>query len=154
MSDADRFRLLFGPYGTPRVRIGRTLTCEVRDTDVIVIGYSGAPIPWPIGQRRGRGARALVVYGGLADAVRRESNQAVAHWFGVTPQTVTKWRKCLTVSRANESTHRLHHDPALEPGVAAGRAKARAQAQDPQADAGRRGEGLRQLLDAVEAASH
>jgi hypothetical protein len=131
MTDDDRFKLLFGPYRTPKVRLGRVLTCEARDDEVIVVGYSDAPIPWPVGQRRGRGARTLVVYAGLADAVRRESNQSVAHWWGVTPQTVTKWRKALDVTRANEGTHRLHHDHALEPGVAAGRAKAKERANDP-----------------------
>ena len=55
----------------------------------------------------------------------------MAYWWGVTPQTVTKWRKALDVPRANEGTHRLHHDHALEPGVAAGREKARAKAAEP-----------------------
>jgi hypothetical protein len=80
MNNADRFKLLFGPYPTPRIPLGHVLTCEARDCDVIVVGYSDAPIPWPIGQRRSRGARALVVYGALADAIRREANQAVAYW--------------------------------------------------------------------------
>jgi hypothetical protein len=127
----DRFRLLFGPYRTPRVGIGRVLTCEARDDDVIVTGYSDGRISWPVGRRRGKGASTLVVYGRLADAIRRESNQAVAYWWGVTPQTVTKWRKVLEVPRANEGTHRLHHEVALEPGVTAGRAKAHAKANDP-----------------------
>ena len=122
MTDADRY----GPYATPRVPLGEVLSCEVRDCEVVVVNYSDAPISWPIGQRRGRGARALVVCGQLANAVRREANQAAAHWWGVTPQTMTKWRKALDVPRANEGTHRLHHDSALTPGVAAGREKAHA----------------------------
>jgi Ni/Co efflux regulator RcnB len=138
MTDADCYRLLFGPYPTPRVPLGHVLMCEARDCEVVVVAYSDAPIPWPIGQRRGRGARALVLYGELADAIRRESNQAVAHWWGITPQTVTKWRKALDVPRANEGTHQLHHDTAIGPGVAAGRAKAHAQSRDPEADAERR----------------
>jgi hypothetical protein len=63
------------------VRLGRVLTCEARDADVIVVGYGDAPIPWPIGQRRGRGARALVVYGGLAgarEALRRSRDAAAS----------------------------------------------------------------------------
>jgi hypothetical protein len=138
MTDGDRFKLLFDSYRSPHVAIGSVLSCEARDDDVIVVGYSEAPIPWPIGQRRGKGARDLVVYGRLADAIRRESNQPVAYWWDVTPQTVTKWRKALDVPRANEDTHRLHHDIALEPGVAAGRAKAHAQSREPEADVGRR----------------
>jgi hypothetical protein len=132
MVDRERVKLLFGPYRSPRIAIGHVLDCEARDCDVIVVNYSIARIPWPVGHRRDRGARSLVVYGRLADAVRRESNQAVAYWWGVTPQTVTKWRKALDVPRANEGTHRLHHDVALEPGVVAGRAKAHAKAGDPE----------------------
>ena len=33
--------------------------------------------------------------GGLAEAVRRESNAAVCHWFGVSPVVVTGWRRAL-----------------------------------------------------------
>jgi hypothetical protein len=70
MKAADRLKLL-GTYRTPRVRVGRVLMCEARDCDVIVTGYSDARIPWPIGRRRGKPARGLVVFGGLARAVRR-----------------------------------------------------------------------------------
>ena len=45
MTDDDRRRLRFGPYRTPLVRIGRTLTCEARDADVLVVGYSDSHIP-------------------------------------------------------------------------------------------------------------
>jgi hypothetical protein len=89
-----------------------------------------APIPWPIG-KRGR-AKGLVVYAGLADAVRRESAQAVAHWWGVTPQTVGVWRKALGVGALTEGTRRLKRDHALEPGIAAARVKAVAEAGDPE----------------------
>jgi hypothetical protein len=138
VTDLERVQLLFGPYKAPPLKRGDRASCLFRDCEVIVTGWSDAPIPWPIGQRPGRGARALVVLGGLADAVRLESNQAVAYWFGVTPQTVMQWRKALTVPRSNEGTHRLHHDHALEPGVAAARAKAHANSRDPATDAGRR----------------
>ena len=43
-----------------------------------ICGLSDAPIPWPIG-RRGRGRHSLIVYKGLAKAIRRESNQAIAY---------------------------------------------------------------------------
>src|SRR4051812_21822769 len=96
MNDADRFKLL-GTYRTPRVRVGSVLACEARDCDVIVTGYTGARIPWPVGRRPRTSARGVVLFGDLAEAVRRESNQAVCHWFGVTPQTASKWRKALDV---------------------------------------------------------
>jgi hypothetical protein len=83
---------LIGTYKTPRFRLGSTAFCEVRG-EVIITGLSASPIPWPIGKRPGGRARALVVFGGLADAVKRESAAAVCHFWGITPQTVSKWRK-------------------------------------------------------------
>ena len=83
----DRFRLHFGPYRTPRFQLGKVVEDEWRG-DVRIVGISNGRIPWPIGQTTR--AKSLVVYGGLAKAIRCESVQAVAYWFGVTPQTVTK----------------------------------------------------------------
>jgi hypothetical protein len=45
MTDRDRRRLRLGPYRTSLVRIGRTLTCEARDADVVVVGFSDTPSP-------------------------------------------------------------------------------------------------------------
>jgi len=92
MEDVERLRLL-GKYKTPRFRYGRKVFCEVRG-EVTICGLSDAPIPWPIG-KRGRSRNSLVVYKDLEKAIRRESNQTVAYWWGITPQTVTKWRKAL-----------------------------------------------------------
>jgi hypothetical protein len=103
----DPTRLLFGPYRPPRCRLGRALVCEVRG-EVTVCGITDARIPWPVG-KRGR-ARSLVVCGGLAKAVRRESGLAVCHWWGVTPQTVTKWRKALGVGRVTAGTRRVFQE--------------------------------------------
>jgi hypothetical protein len=69
MDDADRFQLLFGPYRTPRFRYGEVVFCEVRG-EVTLCGLTDAPIPWPVG-KRGR-HQAIVLCGGLAEAVRRE----------------------------------------------------------------------------------
>ena len=77
MEDSERFRLL-GKYRTPRFRIGRTVFCEVRG-EMVITGMTDAPIPWPVG-KKGRGRHSLIVFKDLAKAVRRESNQAVAHW--------------------------------------------------------------------------
>jgi hypothetical protein len=131
MTDRDRFRLL-GTYQTPRVRIGRVLSCEARDCDMIVVGYSGGRIPWPIGRRPGTSARSLVVFGGLADAIRRESNQAVCYWFGVTPQTVSKWRKALGVEAINDGTGRLRKAHGKSDWFKAVIAKGLAKVRDPE----------------------
>jgi hypothetical protein len=79
MDDAERFRLL-GKYQTPRFRYGRKVLCEVRG-ELTITGLSDAPIPWPLG-KSGRGRHSLVVYKGLAKAIRRESNQAICCWGG------------------------------------------------------------------------
>ena len=129
MKDADRFRLL-GTYRTPRFRIGQRVRCQVRG-EVVITGISAGPIAWPIG-RGGRGRHSLVVFKGLARAVRREANQAVAHWFGVDPQTVSKWRRMLSVPRATPGTSRLHRLTANTPAVIEGLRKATAKAGDPE----------------------
>ncbi|HEX3150425.1 MAG TPA: hypothetical protein VHR66_20270 [Gemmataceae bacterium] len=51
VNQADRSSLV-GNHTTPRVRIGRRLTCEARDCDVIGTGYSKGRIPWPMAASR------------------------------------------------------------------------------------------------------
>src|SRR4051794_24266947 len=98
MIEGDRFRLL-DSYCIPPFECGRVVHCEVRGP-VMVLGLSDGPIPWPVG-KRGR-ATSLVVYGGLAEAVRREAVQAVCRWWGVSRGTVWKWRKALGVGLTTE----------------------------------------------------
>jgi hypothetical protein len=112
MEDAERFHLL-GTYRTPCFRYGRKVLCEVRG-EVTIVGLTDAPIPWPFG-RRGRGRDLLVVYKGLAKAIRRESEQAICRWWGVCPTTVWKWRKALGVGIVTEGTSRLHSEYTKEP---------------------------------------
>src|SRR5262249_52021107 len=83
MHDAERYRLLFGPYTAPPFAYGQVLPCAVRGP-AIVCGLSAGRIPWPVGKRSPRsGARFLIITGGLAEAVRRESAIAVSYWWGV-----------------------------------------------------------------------
>jgi hypothetical protein len=75
----------------------------------------------------------LVVSVGLAEAVRRESASAVCHWWRVTPQTVSKWRKEMGVGQMTEGTARLKSVTAAEsPGCARARELAHAKLQDPE----------------------
>jgi hypothetical protein len=129
MDDAHRFRLL-GTYRTPRFRIGQRVRCLVRG-EVIITGMTKAPIPWPIA-RGGRGRHSLVVYKGLARAVRREAEQAICRWWGVRTTTVWKWRKALGVGIATAGTSRLHRTYATsDAAIVAGLRKGRAKARDP-----------------------
>jgi hypothetical protein len=129
MNDPDRFKLLFGPYQAPRCRVGRVVRCRVRG-EVRIVGLSDAPIPWPV-CKAGKWL-VPVVYRGLAKAVRRESAQAVAHWWGIHRQTVWAWRKALGVGATTEGTSRLLSDYTREPWAVRARRKGIAKAGDPQ----------------------
>jgi hypothetical protein len=128
MDDAERFRLL-GKYRTPRFRYGRKVLCAVRG-EVKIVGLTEAPIPWPIGKRvRGH---SLVVFKDLAKALRRESEQAICHWWGVCPTTVWKWRRLLGIGPITEGTSRLYREYTKEPWAVEAFAKAHAKARDPE----------------------
>jgi hypothetical protein len=111
VDEADRFRLL-GKYRTPRVRVGRWVRCEVRG-EIQVVGFTDAPIPWPL--VKCKGSPAVIVYGDLARAVRRELALAVGHWWGVGMYAVWKWRKALGVGATTRGTSRLRSDYTKEP---------------------------------------
>jgi hypothetical protein len=107
----ERFRLLHGPYTAPAVRRGGRLNCLVRDCEVVVTSWTDARLPWPRGYpSAGSGPRGsgLVVEGELARAVCCESAAAIGYWWGVSKNTVTKYRQALGVTlKNNESTYRL-----------------------------------------------
>lgn len=107
-----RSNLLFGPYKTPRFRLGAEVHCSLRG-DVRIVGITAGRIPWPVGQTKR--AKTLVIYGALERAIRRESAVAICHWWGVTPQTVTKWRKALGVEAYNEGSRRLISQISIQP---------------------------------------
>jgi hypothetical protein len=111
MLDADRLHLL-GIYRTPRCRIGQWVRCRVRGK-VQIVGLSDAPIPWPMCQAHTR--RVPILYKDLEKAVRRESEQAIAHWWGVSLWAVNKWRRALGVGATTEGTSRLRRDYTQEP---------------------------------------
>jgi hypothetical protein len=102
-------RLLFS-YSTPSVEVGQFVQCTIRG-EVEVVKLSAGSIQWPIGRYPPKGrARFLIVMGDLIEAVRRESEEAVCHYWGVGRNTVWTWRKALRVSRTdNEGTRRLMH---------------------------------------------
>lgn len=112
MTDAERFKLIGGPYEPPAVRRGDTITCEARGREVQVGGMSDGRIQWPCALKTGR--RSLILCGDLVEAVRRESEQAIAYWWGVSIVTVWSWRKAIGVPQVNEGTARLYDDYAPE----------------------------------------
>ncbi len=99
LPDTERYKLRFGPYLGPRLRIGDACQCEIRGL-VEVSGWTGAPIAWPQGRAKGR-RRAIIVCGDLLRALRHESADALCYHFGVQRSTVWRWRSALKIdSRA------------------------------------------------------
>ena len=131
----ERCRLLYGPYPTPGFSIGDEVLCATRGPTTIP-GVTAARIAWPVG-KRGRN-RALVLYGSLVDAVRRESAQAVAYWWGVGADTVWRWRKALGVGAVTDGTRELKRSIVDNPGFQAGVQKAHGQSRDAELDQVRR----------------
>ena len=116
---------LLGTYSTPVCQIGQLVECEARGL-VKIVRLSNARIQWPIAVVPGQGGRSLVLYGDLARAVAHESNQAVCYWWGITPQTVTKFRKSLGVTTTEGTTKaRVHIGRANHRALAAMWQKAR-----------------------------
>jgi hypothetical protein len=107
MLKQERVKLLFGPYQMPKCKVGGRLRCAMRGK-VTVAGLSDAPIQWPyVPQHGGNGHCSLILCGDLIRAVRRESETAVAYWWGISAQTVWKWRKALGVASQTEGTSDL-----------------------------------------------
>lgn len=140
MNDKQRFKLHFGPYKSPRFKYGDVVWDKARGCEVRIIRLSSGPIPWPIGKVvRGNGGRpSLILYDCLIRAVQNESNQAVAHWWGTSGYSVSKWRKVFGLLPTTEGTSRLRSAHALEPPISRGRAKAHAMSRNPVKDAERR----------------
>jgi hypothetical protein len=129
MKNADPTQLLKGPYSTPRFRIGRRVNCLMRGS-VTIVGMTDARIQWPVGKKLR--ARGPVIYRDLAKALRVESALAICYWWGVTPQTVTKWRKALGIATNTKGTSDLRRRRFNEPWGFRARKLAWAKANDPE----------------------
>jgi hypothetical protein len=81
--------LQHGPYVTPPVIKGCHVVCGVRGV-VTLVGLSSGAIPWPLGEKDGE--QSLVVYKGLATALRWESVEAISAAWGVSVATVKRWQ--------------------------------------------------------------
>lgn len=106
MNDCHKHKLL-GKYRPPDVEEGDILWCEVRRCWVPVEYLSDSPLPWPVGRRPGFAKRSLVVYGGLSQALRRESASAIAAMWGVHPTTISRWKRALNIGQFTEGTLRV-----------------------------------------------
>ena len=107
---------LFGPYKAPPLKVCDVTSCLFRDVEVVVYGWSAAPISWPLcyhARTRAFG-KGILVEEELARAIQQESAMAVAHWWGVSQATVRKWRAAFGVGRMDtEGSRRLIRKAAL-----------------------------------------
>jgi hypothetical protein len=76
-------------YVIPVYFVGARVICEVRGP-VTIVGLSEGPIRWPIGLSDGK--QELIVYRGLAKAVREEFSAAVAAHWNTSLKMVRKWK--------------------------------------------------------------
>ncbi|MBL8828620.1 MAG: hypothetical protein JNM18_16685 [Planctomycetaceae bacterium] len=131
MNHANRFKLL-GTYRTPRFKLGQVVMDELRG-EVRITAVTDAKITWPIGRRVGTTLRpGAILYGDILAAVRRESIQAVARAFGVSPWQVSRWRYLLRIAgQQTEGTRRLRQANAKLPWFRRAQRLAWAKARDP-----------------------
>jgi len=119
--------LIAGPYLPPACTVGGWIDDEI-DGRLEVGGWTAAPISWP--RRKKAGRASLILCGDLVRAVRTESSEAVAHWWGVGVTKVWMWRKALGVGRVTDGTRKLLQERTGVPPEAAARGRAAAAAPD------------------------
>ena len=90
MGHPSRYELLFGPYHLPVFKYGDVVMCERRGQGTLC-GLSHGSIPWLVGKCDNH--KALVLCGDLVEAVKREASLAIQYWWGVSYETVWRWRK-------------------------------------------------------------
>src|SRR5947209_3693810 len=119
MTDAERVKLLFGPYRAPALRNGDRAFCLFRDCDVIITGWTDALIPWPRCRAldTSRGGSAILVEYELARAIRHESAAAIKHWWGASRNAVWKWRQALEVGLSDSEGSRRQIQAAAQAGA-------------------------------------
>jgi hypothetical protein len=88
---------MLGSYRTPRIRLGHQVECEIRGR-VTVLYISDSPIQWPWARSGVRDRPSPVIFRGLSRALRTEAAVEICKAWGITSQTVTKWRKKLGLS--------------------------------------------------------
>src|SRR5262249_43964885 len=105
---ADKTKLLFAPSPPPVVQVGDLTLCLYRDAEVVVYGWSMAPVPWPRCYQAGKhgAGKGILVDDELARAIRHESALAVQYWWGVCQKTVCKWRAALGIFRTDAGGRR------------------------------------------------
>jgi hypothetical protein len=81
LNDGQRFKLLFGPYRPPALRVGDLADCLLRGT-VVITSWTDDRIGWPRRRRtEGKSHPSLLLDTELARAVRTEAAAVVRFWW-------------------------------------------------------------------------
>jgi hypothetical protein len=104
-------KLIGGPYRCPRVKKDQIIACLAHG-EVVCAGIregmlstdDGAPLAWPVREFSASNQHALILCADLIRAVKTESAQAVAHYWGVSRWTVSRWRRVLGAGRMTRGT--------------------------------------------------
>ena len=106
MQDKLRYKL-HNKYKTPhQYKKGDRVFCHARKRPVEFGGYTDGFITWIHAKKTG--IKSLILCDDLIEAVKYESEIAIAYWFGVSIGTVYKWRKALNVGNTTEGTKILY----------------------------------------------
>lgn len=101
--------LIGGPYRPPMCRQGDIL--QTPEGKIKVDCFTRGPIVWPASCPRG-GKPSPILHGDLILAIRTESAQAVAYYWGVDRKLVSRWRRRLGVVRMTEGTTKIWRENA------------------------------------------
>jgi len=94
--------LRYGPYAPPKVDEGDIVTDLIRGSVRVKRWRDTGQIMWPvgvIGGAPGMGAAAPIMMGDLFRAICTEAALAVAEHWGVSPTTVSRWKRKLGIGR-------------------------------------------------------
>lgn len=102
----DESRVLrFGPYHSPRVKVGETIQCEMRGLVVVHDWSDRGAIMWP--RCKSGKKSALILCGDLVNALQHESALAVAAYWSVSLTRITVWKRCINAPARTDGTAAL-----------------------------------------------
>ncbi len=89
-------RLLYGPYRSPDVKVGDTITCAIRGLVEVRGWHDKGSIGIPLGGTKGT-RWSIVVSNDLLRALHVEMSSSICWYWAITNVTVGRWRRALSI---------------------------------------------------------